>query len=150
MTKHNDPTKFEYGGSLNDETRIQDPILTEDTRTASIPLATGADYAESSTGTNTNGGGWWKWLLGAIALALLGWLIWALVTGSGEQSSTEPSTTIVGTTTINVTTTVAPAEDAPEPAQDVPGDSAPAEDAPAPVEEAPAPAPAEEAPASAN
>lgn len=145
MTKHNDPTKFEYGGSLNDETRIQDPILPEDTRTASIPLATGADYAESSTGTNTNGGGWWKWLLGAIALALLGWLIWALVTGSGEQS-----TTIVGTTTINVTTTVAPAEDAPEPAQDVPGDSAPAEDAPAPVEEAPAPAPAEEAPAPAN
>lgn len=132
----------------NDETRIQDQVLPEESHTESIPLATGAGYAENPTTTDANGGGWWKWLLGLIALALLGWLIWALATGSGEESPTEPSTTIVGTTTINVTTTVAPAEDAPAPVEGEPGDGAPAEDAPAPAEDAPTPV--EEAPAPAN
>ncbi|WKK63639.1 hypothetical protein [Corynebacterium sp. P8-C1] len=84
----------------NDATRS-----TREVRTDSRPATTGGSTVAEE---NNGGSGWWKWLLGLLALILLGLLIWSLVKG-GDGESTEGSTEVTGTTTIDVTTT-APAE----------------------------------------
>lgn len=121
-------------GEPIDETRVHDgrvaPHETTRTTTETRPATTTTTDGSTVIREEDNGGGWWKWLLGLLALLLLGWLIWALASGNNDDANSEPATTVVGTTTVDVTTTVeAPAE----------GD-APAEGEPAPAEGEPAPA----------
>ncbi|QPK84064.1 hypothetical protein G7Y29_04605 [Corynebacterium qintianiae] len=66
------------------------------------------DTAGSTAVAENEGSGWWKWLLGLLALLLLGWLLWSLFNNDDEAATTgETSTSVVATETENVTETEA-------------------------------------------
>ena len=69
--------------------------------------ATTSATAGSTAVTANEGGGWWKWLLGLLALLLIGWLLWSLFANNDDEAATtgETSTSVVATETENVTET---------------------------------------------
>ncbi|AWB83873.1 hypothetical protein [Corynebacterium liangguodongii] len=63
--------------------------------------------AGSTAVAENQGGGWWKWLLGLLALLLIGWLLYSIFAGNKDNEGTtgETSTSIVATETVDVTET---------------------------------------------
>ncbi|MDY5785766.1 MULTISPECIES: hypothetical protein [unclassified Corynebacterium] len=90
-------------GDVNDAARAD--VNRTDKVAATQPAGRPTEGSTAVRTEDNEGGGWWKWLLGLLALLLLGWLLWGLFSGNNEGATTTSSTTEVVATETDVVAT---------------------------------------------